>query len=140
MSKLFDTKQLKFTIVGALNTAIDFSIFIILTTLGFNSIFANIISTSCGMGCSFLLNRSFVFGSSNSKTHVEIVKFLGITLIGLWVIQNIIIIGCNWLFGSLFAIRHDIILNLISKLLATGASLVWNYYWYKNYVFKEKSA
>lgn len=140
MRKLFDTKQLKFTIVGALNTAIDFSIFIILTTLGFNSVFANIISTSCGMGCSFLLNRSFVFGSSNSKTHVEIVKFLGITLIGLWVIQNIIIIGCNWLFGSLFAIHHDIILNLISKLLATGASLVWNYYWYKNYVFKEKSA
>jgi len=132
-------KQLKFTIVGILNTSLDFFIFILLTTLGLTPILGNTTSTSCGMLCSFLLNRSFVFGPSGSKTHHEIMKFLLVTLVGLWVLQNIVIIGCNWMLNSLFTTKNSIVFNATSKLLATGVSLTWNYYCYKNYVFKKRA-
>lgn len=136
MKRRFGSKQFKFAAVGALNTTIDFLIFILLAAFGMMPIFANIISTSCGMVCSFILNRSFVFGPSSAKAHHEILKFLLITLSGLWIIQSAVIFSSNTLLNSLFSIDSGIIMNTISKILATGVSLVWNYYWYKNYVFK----
>ncbi len=63
------------------------------------------------------------------------VKFLAITLFGLWVLQNMIIVGFKAVFGPLI-VSPDATL-LVGKLLATCASLVWNYLMYRKFVFNK---
>jgi putative flippase GtrA len=136
MKRFIRIRQIRFALVGGLNTAIDFFIFIVLTSLGLVPVIANFFSTSCGMACSFLLNRSFVFSKSDGRLRHEIIKFLIVTVVGLWVIQSLIIVACNWLLTGPLSLNPGVIPNATAKIIATCASLVWNYLWYNNYVFK----
>jgi putative flippase GtrA len=55
---------------------------------------------------------------------------------GLWVIQPIIIFSVS---GTLESFIHsDNIVLLVAKLVASVASLVWNYLFYSRLVFKKK--
>ena len=71
-------------------------------------------------------------------------QFLAVTLFGLWVLQTVVIYGLSnvvdalpggvfsWL-GPLSALA----MTLTPKLLATGVSLVWNYFWYSRVIFTQ---
>lgn len=138
MKNIIRFKKLRFALVGALNTLVDFAIFICLTTFGLNTVAANVASTSCGMACSFFLNRSFVFNKKNGSARRDLLKFVIVTLIGLWIIQSTIIIASGWALTEIFSLESGTTVNIISKIIATFASLLWNYLWYNKYVFKEK--
>lgn len=126
----------RYLIVGATATAIDFSLLFIFRYL-FNApiIPANMISTGVAFCFSFVANKKYAFRSSDQSVVREAVLFTVLTLFGLWVIQNLIIHliepGLKNLIGSSF------ISLLTAKLIATGATMMWNYLTYSRIVFKK---
>lgn len=129
-------QKIRFAIVGGANTALDFAVLFVLVGLGLDKIPANYISTSVALIFSFFVNKSFTFKSKGGNAKKQFVYFIVITLIGLWLIQPIIIsITSNLLAGSGLAAA---IILFIAKLIATIASLIWNYIFYSRIVFKQK--
>ena len=128
--------KLRFAIVGSINTALDFSILFILTML-FNipKELANFISTSVSFLFSFFANKQYTFKSTSKNLKRQFLLFTIVTLFGLWVIQTIIIAATTPVFTNL-GINKPAAL-LISKLIATVASLIWNYTLYSRVVFKK---
>lgn len=128
--------KLRFTIVGSINTVIDFSILFTLTTL-FNvpKELANFISTFVAFLFSFFANKKYTFKSTSKNLKRQFLLFTVVTLFGLWVIQTIIIAAITPVFTNL-GVNKPVDL-LISKLIATVASLIWNYTLYSKVVFKK---
>lgn len=128
-------EKLRFAVVGGANTAIDFAVLFALTFAGVDKIVANYASTSVALIFSFFANKSFTFKDKSGNAKKQFLLFLIITLAGLWVLQPIII----WLSTSaLEPYSTNEALNLfIAKLIATVASLVWNYLLYSRLVFKK---
>ena len=127
------TKPLRFILVGLANTAIDFIVLLSLTAMGTWLIAANIISTSVALTFSFFANRTFTFGSTGKKRS-QAVRFLAVTLIGLWVLQPIVLVLTVGPLEGLFSRETSIV---IAKLLATVVSMVWNYLLYDSLVFRK---
>ncbi|PIU98573.1 hypothetical protein COS61_00620 [Candidatus Wolfebacteria bacterium CG03_land_8_20_14_0_80_40_12] len=150
----------KFGIVGVLNTVIDCVILNVLVFFGFTAAFiilgqkflvANIISVAVAMTNSFILNKQWTFQSKGGNVYLEIVKFLAITIIGMFVIHQIIFNLFYYQLASIsslvlsivyflkldrFFSDNFIILNF-AKSIAIAASLVWNFIGYKFLVFKK---
>jgi putative flippase GtrA len=128
-------EKLKFAIVGGANTALDFLILFVLVGFGMNAIGANYISTGIAFIFSFFVNKSFTFNNKSKKVLKQFALFIAVTIFGLWVIQPIIIAGFIATTTS-FAWEASAVL-FIAKIIATLASLVWNYLWYSKVVFKK---
>lgn len=129
--------KLRFAIVGGANTALDFIILFALTFAGMDRIAANYVSTSVSLVFSFFANKQFTFKDKTKTGKKQFILFVVITLIGLWVIQPLIIwIASNALASS---ITNQAINLFIAKLIATLASLTWNYLLYSRLVFKKSS-
>ena len=128
--------KLRFTIVGSVNTVIDFSILFTLATL-FNvpKELANFISTFVAFLFSFFANKKYTFKSTSKNLKRQFLLFTAVTLFGLWVIQTIIITAITPVFTNLGVNKPAAL--LISKLIATAASLIWNYTLYSRVVFKK---
>lgn len=130
-------EKLRFGIVGIANTALDFAILFLLVGLGLDRIPSNFISTAIAFIFSFFVNKSFTFKSTGGNVKKQFALFIIITIISLWVIQPIVIVIVSWLLGPV-GLNSAIVL-LIAKLLATVASLVWNYIFYSRFVFKKEA-
>ena len=128
-------EKLRFGIVGVANTAIDFAILFILVGLGVDKIVANFFSTGVAFIFSFFVNKSFTFKTKGGNVKKQFGLFIVVTIIGLWVIQPLIIAGTSGLFSTT-GWSPSLIL-LIAKLLASVASLIWNYVFYSRIVFKK---
>lgn len=85
------------------------------------------------MGFSFFANKKFTFKHGDKTTKIQLIKFLSITLIGLWIIQPIIIELTKLILNNL-SINGYVIL-FIGKILATCVTLVWNYLLYRKFVY-----
>jgi len=131
------SQKIKFGIVGVANTALDFGVLFLLVNLGLDKIPANFISTGIAFVFSFFVNKSFTFKSTGGNAKKQFVLFILITMTGLWVIQPIIIALVS---GSLSVfIDSDNLVLLVAKLVASVASLIWNYVFYSRLVFKKVS-
>lgn len=127
--------KLRFALVGSVNTAIDLGILFGLTAYsGVPKEFANIISTTTAFIFSFFANKTFTFKSSIRGVRRQFILFSIVTLFGLWVIQTAII---HFLTPVISEIGNTDIALPTSKLIATIASLVWNYTLYAKVVFKK---
>ena len=116
-------KQLTtFAAIGALNTAVDVTIYALLIWLTVPLLLAVIISTTAGMVCSYVLNRRFTFKTNRQP----IVRFICITITILWILQPVVI----WLLIQLLGITNTLGLSM-AKLAATSISLMWNFVWYR---------
>lgn len=128
--------KLRFTIVGSINTVIDFSILFTLTMfLNIPKELANFISTFISFLFSFFANKKYTFKSTSKNLKKQFLLFTVVTLFGLWVIQTIIIAAITPAFTNLSVNKPAAL--LISKLIATVASLIWNYTLYSRVVFKK---
>lgn len=123
----------RFIGVGTISTAIDFSILFLLQHFGLHIIAANILSTTVAFCFSFYANKRFTFKTSGNVRR-ELLLYVIVTLTGIWILQNIII---SVLHPQLTKLFDDELSLLLSKLTATGVSMVWNYLLYKNVVFKD---
>lgn len=131
--------KVRFILVGLLNTAVDFGIFTVLIVMaGLSAVAASVVSTSVAMVLSYIFNRSFVFKQKRPPHGKEALQFFAVTLVGLWIVQSVVIAQvAGFLHGVLFAVplweADD-----LAKVLAIGASTIWNYLWYSRLVFVKK--
>lgn len=127
----------RFAIVGGANTALDFLLLFLFVNLGVNKIGANYLSTGISLIFSFFANKSFTFKNKSSNAKKQFGIFLLVTITGLWVLQPVII----WIITSTLEsyVSNDSYLLFIAKLIATVASLTWNYLLYSRLVFKKEA-
>lgn len=138
LKKLKNNQAFWFSVIGGINTALDFIILFVLASFGVKIFIANIFSTGTTFIISFLMNKKITFKSvSNNKKELirEMILFILVTLFGLWVIQNIVISTAMPIFENL--LKNKRISLLLSKLIATIFSLIWNFILYKKVVFKK---
>jgi len=128
-------QKIRFGIVGVANTALDFLILFILVGLGLDKIPANYISTSIAFIFSFFVNKKFTFKSTSGNVKKQFAVFVVVTIIGLWVIQPLVITGVGWVLTPT-GWTSGVIL-FAAKIVATVASLIWNYLFYSRLVFKK---
>jgi putative flippase GtrA len=88
------------------------------------------------MVMSFLLNKKWTFRDAGKNYAQQVGLFFGFTIVGMWVIGNGIIALLEPMMPSDWA---EIIRVSLPKLIATIASLVWNFVTYKYIVFKKPS-
>ncbi len=129
-------EKFRFALVGGFNTALDFGILFGLTALGVDKIPANYVSTSISFIFSFFANKTFTFKAKSGNAKHEFISFIVVTLTGLWAIQPLIITAVSQLLST--TSLDDTITLLIAKLIATIASLIWNYILYSRIVFKQR--
>lgn len=133
-------EKIRFGLVGVINTAVDFGILAMLAVLTSAPVLlANVISTSCALMVSYVLNKKAVFGDQSSDNTRQVLQFLVITLSGLWLVQTAVISLVMWIISTLSSSFDPVTALLIGKIFATGASLVWNYLWYSKVVFTKES-
>lgn len=130
-----NNKIIRFGIVGAINTALDFGLLLFFTHLGLPKIVSNTLSTGMAFIFSFFANKKYTFRSSSGNVKREIVLFTIVTLFGLWVLQN----GVIWLISPLCAalLHNESLALLAAKLAGTIVSLTWNYLTYDILVFRK---
>lgn len=129
-------KQIRFCVVGGINTLLDFSLLFLFVNLGLNKIPANYLSTGISFIVSFFLNRSYTFKKHDSNIKKQFILFTVVTLTGIWGLQPLIIWSLTPLIAK-FTSNSQIIL-FITKLVATIVTLIWNYLFYSRTVFKDK--
>lgn len=120
----FIFKLLKFGSVGISGMLVDFSItWICKDKLRINKYIANTIGFLLAATSNYILNRIWTFQSNNRQITKEYVSFLSISLIGLG-INNLVI----------YVLIEKLDLNFyISKIIATGVVVIWNFL--ANYYF-----
>jgi len=148
----------KFVGVGISNTIIDFVVLNVLMMLGLRAVLtiaqhqfliANIISVSCAMINSFIWNKRWTFGSKEKAILIQIIKFLIITLIANYFIQQIIFSQLYFRFAPLEKFAEiftriipktkDFFSMNIAKAFAVLGAGVWNFLGYKFFVFKKEA-
>lgn len=130
--------KIRFVIVGTANTTIDFALlFGLVNFLSIPIFFSNIISTSVALSFSFFANKKFTFKDNDQNAKRQLIRFLMVTLSGLWIIQPIIIAITDMVFFR--SIGTNNIMLLSGKLMASCITLVWNYLLYRKFVFNSKT-
>lgn len=135
----------KFIIVGGVNTGIDFAVLntlIFLTgfTRGWQLFVLNCVSFSVAVVNSYYMNKRWTFkeaaaGIATKDTSVQFSQFFVVSLIGI-TINGLILTGITTYIAAPFDLSDQLWANF-AKLVATGASLVWNFIGYKLFVFKK---
>jgi len=142
----------RFGIVGAINTVVDYVVFIALTAafgIPLSKVWlAKYPSSLVAMAVSFALNRSFVFRSRQDAMAGQALRFVIATVIGVFVIQNLL----TQFFASVFqypgTATYDVLqavglgfsekftIETVAFVLGTIASLTWNFLAYKYWAFR----
>lgn len=129
-------EKIRYMLVGGFNTLLDFVLLFSFVALGLDRIAANYFSTGIAMVFSFFANKSFTFKDTSERKKRQFTLFIVVTVVGMWVIQPIIIWSITTFLHS--TIPNQATLLFVAKLIATGASLIWNYYMYSRVVFKKE--
>lgn len=120
-----DTKReaLRFGLVGVVNTAIDFGLFVLLyRLLGLDPLLANAIAFGVAVSNSYWLNQRWTFAGSRASL-AGYGRFLLFNAGGL-VISSLVIHALGPIIG-----------NELAKLAAIGLAFVWNFILSKLFVF-----
>lgn len=119
----------KFTLVGVLNTLIDFSVFYVLhSVFGVYFLFSHISGFLIALCNGFYFNATWTFRKLDKKNwQRQAASYFVIGVIGLGLTTLTVYIG------SLFVWVYW------AKLLATGVSFFWNYMASSLFVFKKTS-
>lgn len=138
----------RFTLVGFTATVIDYGILNLFTQVfGFPIVLSNIVSASVSSLYSYTLNRKVVFNSIAHGERKSLLLYAISLLISILVIQNTVIIifgrGVTegW-FGALGATGtlKDVLAVNAAKVIAGLASMAWNFYIQRRFVFMSNSA
>lgn len=134
------SEKIRYLLVGGFNTLVDIAILMSLTSLlGINKYYSNLVSSSVAMTVSFFLNRKVTFRDSRTINKKQISIFVGINIIGAWLIQPTVLFlsGLLDISSKISIINNDLEL-IIDKSLAIGVALIWNYLMYRKFVFANK--
>lgn len=112
------SRFLKFGVVGCTGTIIDFGLtYICKEWIKINKLIANAIGFTVAATSNYILNRIWTWESTSQQVGLEYAKFFGVSLIGL---------GLNTLI--IYILNDKLKWNFwLSKVLATGVVLIWNF-------------
>lgn len=114
----------KFNLVGIVNTLVDFAVFTVLTFFGTHYMLSQVISYSCGVVNSFIMNKYWTFGAKSTPHGDEILKFIAVNVVSLGVSLTV-----------LYPLKPQ--LGVFSaKIIATLFSMMVNFLGSKLWVFK----
>lgn len=119
----------RFSLVGIINTLIDFFVFSLLQgVFGFSYGFSQFMGYSCGIANSFILNKNWTFNQENAKkkTAEELMKFVVVNLVTL----AITMIAINYLTKNLQVNVYA------AKIIVTILAQISNFLLYKLWIFK----
>lgn len=138
----------RFTLVGFTATIIDYGILNAFTQLfGFPIVLSNIVSASVSSLYSYILNRKVVFNSIAHGEKRSLLLYAVSLLVSILVIQNVIIVifgrgvteGWFEALGATGALKDLLAVNS-AKLLAGLATMLWNFFVQRKFVFESNSA
>ncbi|HAV62499.1 MAG TPA: hypothetical protein DCY13_09065 [Verrucomicrobiales bacterium] len=144
---------LLFGVVGVITTVVDFAVFNLLTGRPFRwpRIPANLISVAVAMAWSFLANWFLVFQPDGDAWLIRAWRFLVTTAFSAFVLQTVILhVTTNyWQWPANVALafarrlwpghewNEDMISRNACKVLAVSGGLIWNFFWYKFFVYAD---
>lgn len=117
---------LKFSIVGAINTMVDFGVFSLLLSNGCPILLSQIISYGCGMLNSFIMNRSWTFKENKRNEYSEPLKYVVANVATLVIVSVLILLFINLVHLPV----------LLAKVLCTGIGMIVNFMSSKFWVFQ----
>lgn len=128
----------KFSLVGVLNTAIDFSLLnLLIQIFSWGLIPANTISFSLAVINSYFLNKYWTFRNHQSAHLRQFSSFILVSLIGLGLSNLLIYYGTQFLgtydFGLSFSWHYN-----IAKAVSAVVVLTWNFFASKFFVFRNE--
>jgi putative flippase GtrA len=119
MSSIFDTRFIKFGLVGISGMAIDFSVtWLCKEKLQLNKYIANSAGFCCAVISNFLLNRYWTFNAIAQPVAGQLAKFALVSATGL-LINNILL----YLLVKYFKTNFYLL-----KLIVIGLVFFWNYF------------
>lgn len=140
-----------FCVVGVVTTGVDFAVFNLLTgrTARWRRIPANLVAVSTAMTWSFLANWFIVFNPDGQQWLDRAWRFVVTTAFSAFVLQNAVLYFTTyvWTVPSNVAVlmaaklrrarraNDDVISRNTCKALAVSTGLVWNFCWYKFFVY-----
>ncbi len=120
----------RFAVVGAVNTVLDFSLYYILTRSIFffraHLVLAAAISFCAAVASSFVLNTFWTFRKDSEGWHRRSTKFFVVAVAGL-----------AWNSIILYGLTHVGMHDLLAKLAATAAVMLWNFTLQKMWTFRD---
>lgn len=142
-----------FCAVGVATTVIDFAVYNLLTrpSVRWQRIPANIVSVSVAMAWSFLANWYLVFQPAGEDWLGRAGRFLVTTAFSAFVLQNLVLYfttvvwrgptraaqGIVRQLGLEHRLNDDFVARNTCKILAVMAGLIWNFFWYKFFVYAD---
>lgn len=125
---------IKFAIVGAVNTIIDWLVYwLIITVTGWNvqilKQLAKALSFTVSATSSYIMNRQWTFRSTNSNISREALKFFLVSSFGL-VLNNLFF----YIITGILGYR-----DIFGLIIATALVTFWNFFANRHWTFKEKT-
>lgn len=121
-------KFIKFGITGVINTAVDFVVFWLLSHFGINQYIAQVVSYSCGMANSYIINRSWTFKSKAGFLGRQLCRFIAANIL-------MLLLSLVVLFVATAAFSLP---KLIAKLIATVFTMCGGFLLNRLWVFRTK--
>ena len=126
-SKDWVSQLVKYLFVGVAATIIDFVFLYALTEwLGFWYLLSATISFILAAAANYVLNKIWTFQNKDKKIARQFMIFIGVAIVGLAINNSILYVGVEY-FGLWY---------MFSKVLATVASLIWNFIGHKYITFR----
>lgn len=130
-----------FALVGVLNTAADFATLNLLVAVthihrGVALFALNGVGFTVAVVISYVLNTRLTFRQANLADARQMTRFLGASLVGLLLNSAVVALTAAWFDG----LHAPLVALTVGKLLATGASLCWNYVVMRRFVYKTDPA
>lgn len=123
-------KLVKFGITGVMNTAVDFWVYTLLVSFFSMGLYVSqIISYSCGMLNSYVVNRKWTFSTQNGFFSGELVRFIVLNL-------SMMLLG----MGIIYVCTQKLMFHkLVAKLISTLLVLIINFLISNFWVFRSRS-
>lgn len=112
----------RFNLVGVLNTAVDFSLFFLLSRFSMPYLLAQICSYSCGIANSYVCNKYWTFGVTGSNPG-EMVKFATLNLLAL-ALSVLLVFLCHSLL-QMRLVPAKIVATLLTMLISFFGNRLW---------------
>jgi putative flippase GtrA len=123
-------RVLRFGLVGAANTALGYSVILVVLALGGGDYSSNLAGYAAGLTLSFVLNRSWTFGGRTRLDPATLAKYLATFLVAYLV--NLGIVAVARAFG--------IVDNPLAHLAGIAAYTTIFYVGCRNVVYRDKTA
>ena len=118
---------IKFALTGAANTIINFLVFTLLSViLNLNIYFSEVVSYSCGMLNSYIVNRNWTFSTKEKFWSSQLIKFI---------LVNLFVMLLSLLLLNIFT-EKLLLSKLIAKVFSTAITTIINFVVSKIWVYR----